>query len=80
MLPDITLFVAHHDCDEERDATICKNLIYKLDLYTKGAKEIFSKETLIKDASAPNGQLWGLDYSYRQNRLFVTDRQTEAMR
>ena len=80
---DITLYVAHHDCDVDHHMTTgkCANIIFKLDLFKTEKRGIFAVETIVEDDSvASQGQLWGLDYSFRENRLFLTDIQRQTLR
>ena len=74
--------MAHHDCDkEESDGPGCQNLIYELELYyIEKEQRIIAKEKLIRDSAAGRGQIWALDYSFGNKRLFYTDVDSRKMR
>ena len=74
--------MAHHDCDkEESDGPGCQNLIYELELYyIEKEQRIIAKEKLIRDSAANRGQIWALDYSFGNKRLFYTDVDLRKMR
>ena len=72
--------MAHHNC-EEKSAGKCKNRIYRLDLFERrDTGKIVAEETIIIDTQAKYGHIWGVDYSYREKKLFVTDVLTEKLR
>ena len=72
--------MAHLNCEEKSEGK-CKNRIYRLDLFERrDTGKIVAEETIIIDTQAKYGHIWGVDYSYREKKLFVTDVLTEKLR